>query len=63
MSEPLVNASHSIKQLDCHGFPSIFTLSTNTCPPVPLAGLPLKFVERIVVVVFRTGFRKEISAK
>ena len=53
MSEPFVNASHSMKQFDDHGFPSILTLFTKTCPPVPSLGLPLKLVERIVVVVFK----------
>jgi len=36
---------------------------TNTFPPVPSGGLPAKFVARIVVVVLRTGFVKEMEGK
>ena len=82
-SEPFVKTSHSRKQLDFHGSPSIVTLCaggvsgararrkgqptistfTKTWPPVPFLGLPWKPFARMVVVVFKTGLRKEISGK
>ena len=60
---PFSNTSHSRKQFDGAGCPSIVTFCTNTVPPVPSEGLPAKLVAVMVGVVLKIGVKKEMEGK